>query len=422
MDEVEEFRFLYETCSQLIKAQENEELFPRIIQNLCTAFKAVASSLWVSNSQNGFGFRRIAYHQASQEIKSFLPTLDFKIANLAAKKKQGFICYNLKLDRNFQEVEENLKITSILLITKSEFIGVINIWCKYKLEQASCCNHNYCNNSILLQKLTNDFTSAIYNYKYYSNSRQQRLNRELEFARKMQTDLVPKSIPKIRGISVAARNMMANEVGGDYVDLFLTQKNNLGIAIGDVMGKGIPAALWTTVARATLRVAARDDLLPHLVISEVNQTLYEDLSQQDMFLTLLYAWYEPVKQTLVFANAGHYSPVLIQSTSGEHKVLKLNGPYIGGKANYEFRSNAIKLNQGDVLIFYTDGLIEAVNAQNEQFGLNNLIDVVVKNSFYKAPEILDNLWLHIGQHIGSYHQLDDLSCIVFKVDDLNGGA
>lgn len=416
MDEVDEYRFLYETCSQLIKTQESEELFCSIIQNLCTAFGAVASSLWVSDFQNGFGFRRIAYYQA-KELQSFLPTLDFKVANLAAKKKQGLNCFNLKLDQDFKEIKEDIKITSIPLIKTSEYIGIINIWCKPNQVKGCSDTCDSCNMNKLLQKLTNDFASATYNYKYYSSSRHQRLNRELEFAHKIQAGLVPRNIPKVKGVSVAARSMMANEVGGDYVDLFLTQKNNLGIAVGDAMGKGIPAALWVAIARTTLRVAAKDNRLPHFVMSEVNQALYDDLIQQGMFLTLLYAWYEPVKQTLVFSNAGHYSPLLIRGPSREVKVLKFNGPYIGGKANYEFRSNAVKLSQGDILVFYTDGVIEAVNAQNQQFGLDHLIDVIVKNSFYKAPEILDNLWLHIGQHIGSYHQSDDLSCIILKVDD-----
>lgn len=416
MDEVEENRFLYKTCSQLIKAQENEELFPQIIQEVCSAFGAIASSLWVSNLQNGSGLRRIAYYQADQELQSFLPTLDFKVANQVSKNKQGFNCFSLKTDQNFQEVKEDLYITSVPLTKTNESIGLLNIWCK--LDQVKCSNNcDTCNSKKLIHMLSNDFASAIYNYKYYSSSRQQRLNRELEFARKMQADLVPRNIPKISGITVAARSMMANEVGGDYIDLFLTQKDNLGIAVGDVMGKGIPAALGVAIARTALRVAAKENRLPHLVMREVNQALYNDLIQQGMFLTLLYAWYEPVKQALVFSNAGHYSPILIHGPSREPKVLKFNGPYIGGKANYEFRSNAVKLSRGDIVVFYTDGVIEAVNEQNEQFGVDHLIDVVIKNSFYRAPEILDNLWLHIGQHIGSYQQSDDISCVILKVEE-----
>lgn len=411
MNECEEYKLLYSICSQLIKVQDDKEIFNHVLQNLCNAFDALASSLWLVNIRDDLGFRRIAYYQSSQNVQSFLPTLDFKIIDLVAKNKQELICYNLKEDPNFREVTDDIHITSFPLVIKNELIGILNIFCNSEEKTYDCYKFD------ILTKILGELGYALYNYKYYSNDHSKRINKELEFARNIQRNLLPKNLPKIKGLSMAIRSFMATEVGGDYVDLFRTHKNNLGIAVGDVMGKGIPAALWTTVARAILRVTAKKDSLPHLVLNEVNLQLFEDMSQQDMFLTLLYAWYEPISRTFVFSNAGHHNPVVIHSQSGEYEKYNHNGPFIGGRPDTKYKSKGIRLHKDDILILYTDGLIEAVNAQDEQFGLTNLINVVLRNSFYKAPEILDSLWLHLGQHIGNHHQLDDISCIILKVEE-----
>lgn len=410
MNECEEYKFLYNICSQLIKVQDNKEIFNTIIHDLCTSFGAIASSLWIVNTLDDVGFNRIAYYQSSQNVHSFLPTLDFKLTHFTAKNKLNLICYNLKGDCNFKEVTDDIHITSSPLVVKNELIGILNIWCNSE-------DPNRCHHIDLLPKIIGEIGHGLYNYKYYSNDQSKRIKKELEFAGKVQHNLLPKNLPEIKGLSIAIRSRMAREVGGDYVDVFKTERNNLGIAIGDVMGKGIPAALWTTVARAILRVTAKADSLPHLVLNEVNLQLFEDMAKQEMFLTLLYGWYEPFSHTFIFSSAGHHNPIIIHSQSGEYEKFNLKGLFIGGRPDTKYKSKGIRLNKDDILIIYSDGLIEAVNDQDQQFGLNNLIEVVIRNSFYKATEIMDSLWLHLGQHIGDHVQLDDISCIILKVGE-----
>lgn len=152
-----------------------------------------------------------------------------------------------------------------------------------------------------------------------------------------------------------------------------------------------------------------------MVLEEVNKTLYLDLVERDTFVTLLYALYEPVKKVLLLANAGHLPPLVFHSTTGQYELLKVKGAYIGGIENRKYQLAGVQLIAGDVVLLYSDGLTEATNSSGEQFGLNNVVDVVSKNSLFDAQQIVDRLTIHISQYIGNYLQEDDITFVCLKV-------
>lgn len=407
-----ENKLLYQICSNLLKAQDDDNFLNQVVADVCQAIGAICCSIWVTGD-TGIGQKRIAFQQSVEKINDPLPNLDFLAANYAIEQRRFFVLHNVKGEAEFSEAQlNNLQITTCPLDVKKNLFGVLCIW----NNDGSILPNEYENYHLLLQKLADEISYGLYNIKYYSNKRGKRIKKELEIARNIQNGLIPKEIPVVKGVSLGARTYMANEIGGDYLDLFTTKGKNLGIAIGDVMGKGIPAALWMAMTRVTLRTAAIDDSQPQLALQDVNSVLFPDLSMQSMFVTLMYALYNPANKTLLFSNAGHLPPLLYHSNTEKFELLKIKGAYIGGVENKKYKLGAVQLHKGDIILFYTDGLTEAKNIQGEQMGIKKIVDIIRRNVLYKASEIIDSLSFHIGQHIGDYKQSDDITFALLKVE------
>lgn len=415
LNEFRQTQLLYRVCSLLIKAQQdNDEVFNQIVALLCQELRVTGSSIWIATHQGGIGQQRLAFFQAGEKLSYSLPNLDYQAAALVIEQGNGLVLHNIHNDENFHEARLNdLWVTAYPLKNKSELIGVFCIW----------DNHNKHTHQeredfmALVQKVGSELTSGLYNYKQYSQANHKRIVKELETARRIQLDLMPRELPVLQGTSLGIRTIPANEVGGDYLDIFLTNSKHLGIAIGDVMGKGFPAALWMAMTKVAMRTAAKDDTQPHFAVSQVNSVLFPDLSRQGIFVTLLYALYDPYKKTLLFSNAGHLPPLLYRSKTRKVEPLRLKGAYIGGVENKNYQISGVRLQKGDIVLFYTDGLTEAMNSAQKQLGIEKVAELLNSNALYDASQIIDRLIVNLGQFIGDYHQTDDITLAVLKVEE-----
>ena len=415
LNEFRQTHLLYQVCSLLIKAQQdNAEAFNQIVDLLCQGLGVIGSSIWLATNQGGIGQQRLAFFQAGEILSYSLSNLDFQAAALVIEQGNGLSLHNIRNNRNFHEARQNdLWLTAYPLKNKSELIGVFCIWDNHNRR-----THQESEDFIsLVQKVGSELTNGLYNYKQYSQANHIRIVKELETARRIQSDLMPIELPILQGASIGVRSIPANEVGGDYLDIFLTNGKHLGIAIGDVMGKGIPAALWMAMTKVAMRTAAKDDTQPHFAVSQVNAVLYPDLSRQGIFVTLLYALYDPDKKTLLFSNAGHIPPLLYRSKTRKVEPLRLKGAYIGGVENKNYQISGVRLQKGDIVLFYTDGLTEALNSSQKQLGIEKVAEILNSNALYNASQIIDRLIINIGQFIGDYHQTDDITLAVLKVEE-----
>jgi len=403
MSEVRKDKLLYRICSLLLKAHEEPEVFEQIAEQLCRNLQVSCCSIWLAKPNGGVGQQRLAFSVAEDNLPPDLPTLDFK-ATLQAMKREGAL--------KWQESQVDMEKQRLLSLTKplSSHGDVVGAICLWSVDGA--VDKNVISSVNLIAA---DLALGLHNYRNFSVLNQRRLNKELEIAKQIQTSFLPKKALQHAGNTIAFQSMTAHEVGGDYLDLFRTQNKLLGIALGDVMGKGIPAALWVAMSRVTLRTVAKSGAQPHVVLEEINRTLYGDLVEQGTIVTLLYALYEPVKKVLLLSNAGHLPPLVFHSTTGQYELLKVKGPYIGGIENRKYQLVGVQLMAGDVVLFYSDGLTEATNSNGEQFGIHNVVDIVGKNSLFDAQQIVDSLTLHISQYIGNCQQEDDITFACLKV-------
>lgn len=414
LDQNRQTELLYQVCSFLIKAQQDsDKVFNRIASLLGQELGVLGTSLWLTTNQGGIGQQRLAFFQATEKLSYSLPNLDFQAAALVMQQGDGLVLHNIHHDRRFHEaIWNDLWLTACPLKSNNELIGAFCIWDA----ENKRTNKEREDFIALVQKVGSELANGLYNYQQYSQAKHKRIAKELEIARRIQLDLLPRSLPVVKGISLGVRAIPANEVGGDYLDLFLTKRKHLGLAIGDVMGKGIPAALWMGMTKIAMLTAAKDDAQPHLALSEVNSVLFPDLARQGIFVTLLYALYDPQNKTLLFSNAGHLPPLLYRSRNGKVELLRLKGAYIGGVENMNFQISGVRLQKGDIMLLYTDGLIEALNSAQEQLGIEKVAELLNSNALYDASQIVDHLIIDLGQFIRDYHQIDDITLAVLKVE------
>jgi serine phosphatase RsbU (regulator of sigma subunit)/anti-sigma regulatory factor (Ser/Thr protein kinase) len=217
---------------------------------------------------------------------------------------------------------------------------------------------------------------------------QERLSKEIEIAAELQSTLLPaKEPPQVGGVSMAVSSVPASQVSSDFYDFITVDDRYLTLVIGDVSGRGIPVAMLTSVTRTLLRVEALRGEPPHEIIRQTNHVLQQDLSRVGSSITVFVATVDTFEGTLMYASAGHPPTLLYRAETREVEKLEANAAAIGTIEQQQIDSATIKLNSGDTLVFYTDGVTETESPNNDLFGLNRLI-YIVKSRGNDAPESL----------------------------------
>jgi serine phosphatase RsbU (regulator of sigma subunit) len=205
----------------------------------------------------------------------------------------------------------------------------------------------------------------------------ERIEQELRIARLIQQTLLPKVLPELPGYDVAAYYQPAREVGGDFYDFLDLEDGRLGLVVGDVTDKGVPAALVMATTRTMLRAAAQRLFSPGEVLRRANEALVPDIPPS-MFITCLYAILEPESGHLVYANAGHDLPYRRRAdrSEGAAEELRATGMPLGLMPGMGYEEKEIVLEGGQSILFYSDGLVEAHDPQREMFGFPRLQGMV----------------------------------------------
>lgn len=244
-----------------------------------------------------------------------------------------------------------------------------------------------------------------------------RIRNELELAHSIQASLLPINLPRVAGVTLAASAVAANEVGGDYCDLFVTKHNKLGIAIGDVMGKGIPAALFVAMTYAYVRNFAGETDSPSALVNRVNRVLFPQLETTQQFITFFYGIYDPASRQLVYANAGHNPPLVYRAATGETETLQVRSFFMGGREDASYKEGRIVLEPGDVVLFYTDGLKEGRNPEKELFGLDRITRLLKENYMTDPASIQEIIFSEFKEFLAGEPPYDDVTMIVLKIDE-----
>jgi sigma-B regulation protein RsbU (phosphoserine phosphatase) len=247
--------------------------------------------------------------------------------------------------------------------------------------------------------------------------RREKLNREIEIAREVQERLFPQRLPEIASLDYFGRCRTALGVGGDYYDFLALPEGKLGVALGDVSGKGIAAALTMASLQASLRadaMRAGNDIAG--LITRVNAMLY-DASTEDRYATLFYAQYDPTTHRLSYVNAGHCPPILLRSTANHAAVERLDqagGTVVGLLPECAYEQAEISLAPGDLLVIYTDGFSEAMNPNLEEWGEERLIHAIASCAGLPAKDSISKIMQAADAFASGAPQSDDMTLVILR--------
>ncbi len=246
-------------------------------------------------------------------------------------------------------------------------------------------------------------------------AKRERLNREVEIAREVQERLFPQKLPIIAGLDYAGHCRPALGVGGDYYDFLALPHGNLGIAIGDVSGKGIAAALMMASLQASLRSeATRAPENLAAAVANVNRLVYE-ASASNRYATFFYGQYDPAQGQFDFVNAGHNPPMLFhRADPGAVTRLERGGTVIGLIENVHYQQGSVRISPGDLLVAFTDGISEAMNLEDEEWGEDRLLDSIRGCRANTAQEMLETIFAAATQFAGAAPQHDDMTLVVLR--------
>lgn len=240
-----------------------------------------------------------------------------------------------------------------------------------------------------------------------------KLERDLQMAREVQASFLPEETPQIPGWEFVVRWRPAREVSGDYYDFLEGKEGKIGLVIADVAGKGMPAALFMVLTRSTVRASVDLASMPADGIARANRLLCADASG-GMFVTLFYATLDPAAGEVTYVSAGHEPPLLCRAESGELVELWPTGMALGVIPEASFEQRTVQLCSGDLLVLYTDGLTDALDAHEVDFGLGRVQRVVLEHRHGSAVEVVAALEQAVDDHTGSAPPFDDTALLVIR--------
>ena len=294
------------------------------------------------------------------------------------------------------------------LISQTELVGSIGL-----SKKITRFRYSY-EDITLLDVLANQMVVAMDNARLYQESlEKQRLEEELNLARQIQMGLLPKSCPRAEAFEFSAFMQPARQVGGDYYDFLQTDSGSIGIAIADASGKGMPAALLMSMVHATLRAEVRSKLPPHALISNVNQLIYSSTTSEK-FATMFYGELNPCERKLCYCNAGHNYPLVVHE-DGRVEFLDKGGLILGAFPEAIYEAGEVALRKNDTLFFYSDGLTENFNSNDEEFGEERLLNLLVEHRFLGAEELKQKVMQEVIDFSGGNSPYDDFTIVVLKI-------
>ncbi len=313
-------------------------------------------------------------------------------------------------DSRFRGVQWDGNIKTLLcvpLIVKSELRGVLTVYNKKDGQPFNTEDQR------LLAIISAQSAQVVENARLIEEEKLFiKMQQEVGLAAKIQRDLLPRSNPGLHGYDIFARTIAAQSIGGDYFDFIPMSDGRMALCLGDVSGKGLPASLLMANLQATLRGQTLVSQQPSECILRSNKLLFESTSPEK-FATLFYGVIDIKHHSVNYSNAGHDWPFLI-SKEGSIQRLKTGGLMIGLIEQAAYQDEEVPIQLGDVLVIQSDGVSEAMNSGNEQFGEERLQKLLLDNKDRTAEEIIDITIKEVRKHAGAHPQSDDITMMVVK--------
>lgn len=393
-----------------------DDLMVLVMEKAQSVMKAEASSVMIINSEKNVLVCPVALGEVGEKIKKIELPIDKGIAGWVATRGESLIVPDAYKDPRFNpkvDAETGFRTRSILAVplkVKDKTIGVAEV---INRGDGQAFNDE---DRELFSTFCRQVAMAIENARIHQlELERQRIEQQLETAKSIQLSFMPDDYPTSpdQRFQVAAKSLAAASVGGDFFDFIEFSENEIGFIVGDVSGKGIPAALFMARMVSDFRLYTQIYHEPSHVLKVLNNAVCER-TQRGMFVTTMYGILNPSGEEFTFSNGGHHPIMRVSANQGDIQLLGGgSGIPLGVKADFEFKQETVRLKQGDSLVLITDGITEAKNKNGDAYGENRLFEVLSqpKNS---AQEFVDSLLADVQNFSDGADQHDDLTIVVIR--------
>ena len=375
---------------------------------LSRAFSDVAKEIQQARSEKEeqYQYLQTVIQHVGVGLIAYQQNGDIQLVNTAAKKLMG-VPY-IKNIKTLQSVSGPL--VELLLRLRSGESALVNVDTHDGRMQLAL------NATKFIMQGTKFTLASIQNIK--SELERERMAKELEIAHQVQMSLLPKGSPDVPGFDIAGLCIPAKEVGGDYYDFIHLGDGKIGIAVGDVSGKGVPAAIYMTLTKGVIQSQASEQHSPGEVLKKINALLYQSIERR-AFVSMFYTVLDTKRRTLVCSRAGHNPAFYFRGGDTDCAMIRPRGIALGLEKG-ELFSNVIKeeeirLKRGDLLVFHTDGFTEAMDSDHEEYGERRLLDVIRKNKDKDSMALIESVSKDVRQFTQLHPQHDDMTMVSVKV-------
>lgn len=415
---IDELSTLHDVGMAITSTLEVEILVERILDAVTKTLGFSRALLFLVDNEKQILNRGVGYGFVPDQ-EQYISSLELPLDN------EGLFSEVIKtnkaviLERNCGKIEQEKQFSSFLQIQnmalvplriKEKEIGLFFVD-KLNLKDSKLEDDEL----ILLSIFASQAAIAIENAQLLKETaKKERMEMELKTAKSIQMTLLPQQPPQIATLDLSGICIPASEVGGDYYDFLEFSNQFLGLAIGDVNGHGVPAGIIMALAKSSLRTQIRNDFQPEVVLPILNNVLF-DAARRKLLMTFFYALYDISSKTLTFSNAGQNFPYVYRAETGKLEELLLGGPPLGFKKDRQYHERHIELKKNDVVVLYSDGIVEAENYSREMYDYDRFEEVISTNSDKTAAEIQHIILEDLEKFCEGNPAGDDITLVVMKI-------
>jgi serine phosphatase RsbU (regulator of sigma subunit) len=410
----ERFRTVLEISNAVQTQLDMKSLLDGIMERLFAVFPQADRGFVMMRSETEEGKLVSAAARGRGKEKLEEVTISRSIVDRSMCDRVAVLSADAMSDTRFSAAMSvvNFQIRSMMcapIIANDEPLGIIHLDTTHQDRQFTMDDLD------LLTGVANQVAFAIANARMHERLlRQQRMERDLQLARQVQESFLPRSLPEAEGLEFAATYKAALEVGGDFYDLIPLADGRIGVVVGDVAGKGMPAALLMARMSSDVRFFALNEPNPGAVLRRVNDRLCE-MNPEGSFVTVIYGTLDPVTRLFRMANAAHPPPVLRKASGEAVEVTSCTNFPIGAVEGAEFEEESFTIGRGEFLAIFSDGVTEAMNEKKELFGTERLLRAAVRPAA-DVKEYMGNILSQVQAHVQDAYQSDDLTLVCFGAE------
>jgi len=407
---IQELSILNEVATTISSTMDVDQIIEIVVHRCIKHFHAEQANISLISKDELSNPLQTMVRQFDSESGRIPFRLDQQITGWILTKNKPLMINDVNEDAQFKFLLEGSPYSSLLSVpmsNKGQLIGVLTVFNKAGGEFFSHSDER------LLSIIASGSSQVIVNARLLEDEKQLlAVKEELNIAGQIQKKLLPDILPNIPAYQVAAHNIPAKEVGGDFYDVIPIDNDKFLICLGDVSGKGMPAALLVANLQATIHSLLLDHKDPADLVEQTNRLIFSSTTS-DKFITFFLGILDTKNQEFLYCNAGHDNPCVL-TTNGTYTELSIGGLLLGFLPQFDYIKDTYTFHDGEIIAIYTDGVTEAMNKQEEEYGLDRLQQNIQTHHEKSAQEMLDIILKDIETHVAGEPQMDDITLLILK--------